>query len=324
MERLAALSVDGINLNFSMWNRRVRADLALVFCSLIWGSTFVVVKEALTDVSVFVYIAVRFSLAAVIMAVLFRRPLRQLKPGAIWAGAQIGFCMLGGYVFQTAGLQFTTASKAAFITGCSVVLVPIVLSVFGRGIHFWIWSGAAVALFGLYFLTVPPEGLGALNRGDVLVFLCSIMFALHIIFVGRYVERYPVGTLAFLQVATTAILSALLVPALGAIRLDPPRLTWSGSLVFAILITSIGSTVIGFSFQVWAQRHTSPSHAAILFSLEPVFAAITSWLLAHESLGSRGLLGAALILAGILLAELRGSVPAAAGSPEPAPYPARR
>jgi drug/metabolite transporter (DMT)-like permease len=318
-EWLAAYLARRINSN-SMLTKRARADLALGFCALIWGSTFVVVKDALADASVFVYIAIRFGLASIVMAILFWRSLQQLNRSAIWAGAQIGFFMLGGYVFQTAGLQFTTPSKAAFITGCSVVLVPVLLAVFGRGINFWISSGATAALAGLYLLTVPPEGLGALNLGDVLVFICSIMFALHIIFISRYVERHAFGALAFLQVATTALLSLLLVPLFAATHLDPPRLSWTHSLVFAILLTSIGSTVMGFSYQVWAQKHTSPSHAAILLSLEPVFAAITSWLVTREHLSSRSLAGAALIFVGIMLAELKGSAPAAPESPEPITY----
>jgi drug/metabolite transporter (DMT)-like permease len=306
-----------------MLSKRLRADLALAFCSLIWGSTFVVVKDALADVSVFVYIAVRFSLAAVLMAILYWRSLRQLDGRTVWAGVQIGFFMLGGYVFQTAGLKFTTPSKAAFITGSSVVLVPVFLAAFGRRrLNAWIWSGALAALVGLYFLTVPAEGLGGFNRGDPLVFVCSVMFALHIIFIGRYVGCSSVGSLAFLQVATTALASVILLSVFAAMSWEHPRIHWTWQLLFAVLITSIGSTVIGFSLQMWAQQHTSPSHTALLISLEPVFAALTSWLFVHEHLSSRILLGAILILAGILLAELKGPSPAVPESPEPLARPA--
>jgi drug/metabolite transporter (DMT)-like permease len=296
--------------------KRVRADLALTFCALIWGSTFVVVKDALADVSVFAYIAVRFGLAAVVMALLFWRDLRALRPATVWAGMQIG--LFGGYVFQTAGLQFTTPSRAAFITGSSVILVPVILAIFGRRrVNTWIWAGAGFALGGIYLLTVPAEGLGGLNRGDLLVLVCSISFALHIIFIGRHIGQHSVGALAFLQVATTALASALLLPIFAATGWDKPHLAWTKSLVFAVLVTSIGSTVIGFSFQVWAQRHTSPSHTALLVSLEPVFAALTSWLLARERLSARTLVGGALIFAAILLAELKGTAPVIAESPEP-------
>ena len=139
-------------------SKRVRADLAMGFCTLIWGATFVLVKDALSDISVFTYIAVRFTLAAAVMAVVFWRSLRQLNRRSVWAGAQIGICMFGGYAFQTAGLRFTTPARAAFITGLSVVLVPLLLAVFGhRRITAWIWAGAISALAGLYFLTVPQK-----------------------------------------------------------------------------------------------------------------------------------------------------------------------
>ena len=301
-----------------MTRQRLRADLAFGLCTLIWGATFVLVKDALADISVVVYIAVRFALSAALMAIIFWRSLRQLNRKAVWAGAQIGICMFGGYMFQTTGLKFTTPAKAAFITGMCVVLVPLLLAAFGRRrITAWIWAGAIAALAGLYFLTVPPQGLGALNRGDPIVFGCAVMFALHIVFIGRYVTEHSVGALAFLQVATTAVLSALAVPIVAFAGWEQPHIVWNTTVIVAVLVTSVGSTVIGFSLQTWAQQHTSPSHTAILVTLEPVFAALTSWLLATERFGARTLTGAALILAGILLAELKGPAPTVPESPEP-------
>jgi drug/metabolite transporter (DMT)-like permease len=301
-----------------MMSQRLRADLALGLCTLIWGATFVLVKDALADISVVVYIAARFALSAALMAIIFWRSVRRLNMKTVWAGAQIGICMFGGYMFQTAGLKYTTPAKAAFITGMCVVIVPLLLAALGRRrITAWIWAGAAAALAGLYFLTVPPSGLGGLNRGDPIVFGCAVMFALHIIFIGRYVGEHSVGALAFLQVATTAVLSMFVLPLAMFAGWEKPRLVWTTTVIVAVLVTSIGSTVIGFSLQTWAQQHTSPSHTAILVSLEPVFAAITSWLLATEHFGARTLVGAALILAGILFAELKGPAPTIAESPEP-------
>jgi drug/metabolite transporter (DMT)-like permease len=307
-----------------MPSKHLRADLALGFCALIWGSTFLIVKDALADVSVLTYMAVRFSFAALLMAAMYWRSLRELTWRTVSAGVQIGFCMFGGYAFQTAGLQFTTPSKAAFTTGSSVVMVPVLLAAFGgRRVSVSIWAGVLAAFTGLYFLTVPREGLGALNRGDVLVFIGAILFALHIVFIGRHIERHSVGALAFLQVATTGLAASALLPLFAAAGWEHPRLHWTSPLIVAVLVTSLGSTVIGFSFQVWAQRHTSPSHTALLLSLEPVFAAITAWLIARERLGPRGLLGAALIFAGILLAELKGPAPVTPESPEPIASPQR-
>ena len=305
-----------------MFSKRVRADLALLFCSLVWGSTFVLVKDALADVSVFAYLAVRFALAAVVMAFLYWRSLRALNRRTVWAGIQIGMFMFGGYAFQTTGLRFTTPSKAAFLTGSSVIIVPLILAAFGRRrINAWIWAGALSAFTGLYLLTIPPEGIGGLNRGDPIAFGCAIMFALHCIFIGRYVEKHSVGALSFLQVATTAVVATACLPLLAATGWEPLRLHWTGNLVFAVLVTAIGSTVIGFSFQTWAQQYTSPSHTAIFISLEPVFAVLTSWLMRREQLGSRLLVGGALIFAGILLAELKGPTPVVPESPQPVATP---
>jgi len=299
-------------------SKRLLADLALGFASLIWGATFLLVKDALADISVFAFIAVRFAIAASIMAVIFWPSIRKMNRRTIWSGVQIGFCMFGGYIFQTTGIKYTTPTKAAFITGMCVVLVPILLAIFARRrITPWVWTGVAAAMVGLYFLTIPPQGFGGLNRGDPLVFACAFMFALHIIFIGRYVGEHSVGALAFLQVATTAMLSVIFLPVFAVAGWQRPRIHWSHELIAAMLITAIGSTVIGFSFQTWAQQHTSPSHTAIIVSLEPVFAALTSWLWAHQHFGSRTLAGAALILTGILIAELMGPAPIAAESPEP-------
>jgi len=301
-----------------MLTQRARADLALAFCTLIWGATFVLAKDALADISVVLYIAIRFALSAAIMAVIFWRSVHRLNLKTTWAGVQIGIAMFGGYMFQTAGLRFTTPTKAAFLTAMSVVVVPLLLAVFARRrINAWIWSGAVASLAGLYFLTVPPEGFGGLNRGDPIVFGCAVMFALHIIFIGRYVGEHSVGALAFLQVATTAALATLALPFVALAGWEHPRIELNTTVIVAVLVTSIGSTVVGFSLQTWAQQHTSPSHTAILVSLEPVFAALTSWLLAAERFGARTLIGAALILAGILVAELKGAAPAVPESPEP-------
>ena len=304
-----------------MISKRTLANLALAFCALIWGATFVVIKDALADVSVVMYLVVRFGLAAALMAAIYWRSVRGLTGHTAWAGAQVGIFMFGGYAFQIAGLKFTTPSKAAFITGSCVVMVPILLGVFGRRrITAWVWAGALAALAGLYFLTVPSAGLGALNRGDLLVLVCALMFALQIIFIGRHVARHSVAALSFLQVATTAVLSLLLLPIASAAAWEQPRLVWTGYLIFAISLTAIGATVIGFSLQTWAQQYAPPSHAALLLTLEPVFAAITAFVVGQEHLGARALVGAALILAGILFAEWRA--PAVTESPVPTISPA--
>lgn len=299
-------------------SRRLQADLALAVCALIWGATFVVVKDALAFASVFSFNAIRFSLAAIVMGIVYVRALRKLDSATCFAGALIGVFMFGGYAFQTLGLKYTTPSKAAFITGASVIMVPMLLALlWRRKANRWVLAGAIVALFGLYFLTVPRSGFAALNKGDLLVLGCAVMFAFQIIFVARYSPRHSVAALSFLQVAMTTVLTALCLPLLAATRWEPPFVHWSPELIVAILITAVGATALCFSLQVWAQQYTSPMHTAILFSLEPVFAALTSLIVVHERLRARVLSGAILVFIGILLAELKGSAQTGADSPGP-------
>ncbi len=299
-------------------SRRLKADLALAFCSLVWGATFVVVKNALAYASVFAFMGVRFGLAAVVMGLIFLPAPRKLNRASVGAGALMGCFMFAGYTLQTLGLKFTSPSKAAFITGSSVVIVPMLLAAFGRRrINRWVWAGALAALAGLYFLTVPSEGFKRLSTGDLLVVGCAVMFALHIITVGRFTAQHSVAALSLLQVATTAALTGLSLPLVAAAGWEQPRFVLVPRLVFAVAITALGATAIAFSLQVWAQQYTTPTHTAILFSLEPVFAGLTSFLVAHERLGGRALAGAALVFAGILIAELRGPTQAAAESPGP-------
>ena len=318
-----------------MKNSRLKADLALAFCSLIWGATFVLVKEALEHASVFAFLAVRFAIAGTLMAVIYLPALRRLTRTAIWAGTQVGFFMFTGYVFQTAGLRFTTPSKAAFITGSGIVLVPILMAfLWKRHISRWTWAGAAIAFAGLYLLTAPQavelaeggdavrRGMAALNVGDLLVLVCAVLFAFHIIYVGRFTPHHSVAALSFVQVAATAVFSLLFLPLGHVTGLEPLRLVWTKGFIWAVIITAVGATAVAFSLQVWAQRFTTPTHTAILFSLEPVFAWITSYVVVGERLGGSALAGAGLILAGIFLAELKGGAPAAMESPASLATPA--
>src|SRR6202451_1262887 len=174
-EASVSLEKTSIDANLAARGRtRTQADLSLAFCTLLWGATFVVVKNALDHASVFLFLAVRFSLAAVLMAAFRPRVLRDLKREELLAGAALGLFMFGGYAFQTAGLQYTTPAKSGFVTGSSVVLVPLLLAIFWRRhLARWAYAGSFCAVVGLYFLTVPVEGLARLNRGDILTFVAA-------------------------------------------------------------------------------------------------------------------------------------------------------
>jgi len=297
--------------------RRLKADLSLAFCSLIWGGTFVVVKSGLDHSSPFVFLAVRFTIAAVLMAIFRPRVLAKIKGGEFFPGMRLAFFMFSGYCFQTVGLQYTSAIHSGFVTGASVVLVPLLLAVFwGRRLTKWLYAGAFAALLGLYFLTVPAEGLRYLNRGDVLTFIGSGFYAVHIILVGEYSQEHSVSALSLIQVAGCAVMAWPLTAFAGLTRYAPVRFDWGWPLFWAILICAVFATAVAFTVQLWAQQYTSPGHAAILFALEPVFAVITSFLVLGERLSARAWMGAGLVVAGILLAELLAE-PAAPEAPEP-------
>jgi drug/metabolite transporter (DMT)-like permease len=291
---------------------RFKAHGALLACSLLWGVTFVIVKNTLADISVFAYLAARFTLGALPMAWVYRADLRKLSRSDVRAGVHVGLCMAGGYAFQTAGIARTTPSKAAFITGFSVVLIPVLLAVvWRRKINAWAWGGALASFAGLYFLTVPRDGIRDLNGGDLLVMGCAVFYALQIIYIERYGATHSLGGLSFLQVVVTAGLSWMAIPILNVTGWERFQVRFTGQMIFGVLVTAFFTTALAYPLLVWAQRHTTATNTALILASEPVFAAITSFFMVHERLGARALVGAALILAGILVAELMGHAPSA-------------
>src|SRR5215468_979593 len=295
---------------------RLRADLGLAFCTVLWGSTFVVVKNSLDHSSVFFFLALRFTVAAAVMSTWRPAVFRNVQREEVFAGLRLGFFMFGGYAFQTAGLQYTSASNSGFVTGSSVVLVPLLFALFwGHRLTAWVYAGALAAGFGLYYLTIPAEGVAHLNRGDVLTFVGAASYAVHIILVSEYTRQHSTSALSVLQVISCAGLSWLMTGIAAAIRWQPVRFDLDWPLILGVLVCAVFATAVAFSIQLWAQQYTTPGHAAILFTLEPVFAVLTSYLFLSERLAPRALFGAAFVLTGILIAELLG--PAAPESAEP-------
>jgi drug/metabolite transporter (DMT)-like permease len=283
--------------------------LLLVMIAFIWGSTFVLVKAALNDASPLVLNSARMAIAAVLLAVFYRKKISVLSKPSLKAGLLAGIFLFAGYAFQTTGLKLTTPSKSAFLTGTSSVLVPIALvAIWHVRIHLWRVVGIMLALAGLFLMTVPagPSGLADfanVNMGDLLTIGCAICFTFHVIFVGRASQRFPFEQVAFLQVATAAILMALSTP-----LLEHPYFRTTPTVIAAILITGILCTAVAFSVQSWAQQFTPATHTALIFTTEPVFAWLTSFIYLHERLGLRAGAGALLILAGVLISELLGHV----------------
>jgi len=290
-------------------SRSIKAHLLLVLVTLIWGSTFVLIKEALNDSSPLLLNAVRLALAAVLLALYYRKHLTVCTRPSLIAGAIVGVFLYLGYALQTAGLKLTTPSKSAFLTGASTVLVPVILVVFWRTrIHVWRVVGIGLAFTGLFLMTVPAGSAGLadfakVNRGDILSIGCAVGFALQIILLGRATQRFPFEQIAVLQVGVAAVLMTLTAP-----FLERPRLLPSPVVIATVLITGVVGTAVAFTIQAWAQQFTPATHTALIFTMEPVFAWLTSFIYLKERLGLRAGAGALLILAGVLVSELLGQV----------------
>jgi drug/metabolite transporter (DMT)-like permease len=278
--------------------KRWQADLALAFVALIWGSTFVVVQNALDAVGPLTFVAWRFILASLFLVILFSRRVRQFTRHELLSGGLIGVWLAMGYLFQTIGLQTTTTAKAGFITGLSVVIVPVLSTVLlrrppGRGPVI----GILAATVGLAVLSLNKDL--HVQTGDLWVLGCAFAFALHIVSVAHFSPNNDSIRLSVAQIAMVAVLGTGSAFAFETPKIDLPANTWA-----AIAFTGVAATALAFGLQVYVQRFTTPTHTALLFSLEPVFAAFFGWWWGHEDLGTKEIVGCGLILLGMIVAEV--------------------
>ena len=302
---------------------KLRAYLLMLFVVAVWGSTFVLVKSALSDATPGAFNLVRMTLAFAVLGVAYHRYWREIRSWQVGAGALVGLCLALGYQFQTTGLARTTPSKSAFITGLLVVMVPLLSILPGlrppgaRPPRWNAFLGAALAFIGIVLLTAPaaprlqgPASLlgqvarllpdmTSINLGDMLTFGCALGFAFHCLALSHISPRIAFQPLALLQMGFCALFMALSLP-----LIEHPHLAWTPRLAVALGVAAVLSTAVGFSVQSWVQSLLPPTHTALLLTLEPVFAWITSFLVTGERLGLRPACGALLILSGIALTEL--------------------
>lgn len=289
---------------------RWQADLALAVVAVIWGTTFVVVKQALNEISTIYFLALRFALASACLLLLFSNAFRKMPARAIWGGlrggAIAGIFLWLGYMLQTFGLKYTGAGKSGFLTGLYIVLVPLIgAAVFRRRPQTREVIGIAVAAGGMMLLTLPSIG-GAfhVNRGDLLTIGCAVAFAFHLLLLGHYSQRERFEAVALGQIVWAALLSTI------SLAIEPPKAIWSAGVIFAIVLTAVFATALAFALQTWGQQYTTATRTALIFALEPVIALATAVLIGGESLTLAAIFGSALILTGILAVELKPAVAA--------------
>lgn len=295
--------------------RTLKTDSLLLTTALIWGLAFTAQRAGMEFVGPFTYNAVRFALGAlslVPLLIFFRPPAPGAQRGPAEAGEQLarrqnrvrflrdgaiaGALLFGGSSFQQVGLVYTTAGKAGFITGLYVVIVPIVGAMLGRRTDRGRWTGAILAVIGLYFLSITRSF--TIHRGDFLVFLCAFFFAAHVLLLSRLSRLWNPLQLAAVQYLICSLLSFAVAIPTESMAIGGILQAW-----LPIFYGGVFSVGVAYSLQVIAQREAHPAHAAILLSLEGAFAALGGFLVLGELLSPRDILGCTLMLAGMLASQ---------------------
>ncbi|MBE3578785.1 MAG: DMT family transporter [Caldanaerobacter subterraneus] len=279
-------------------SKQLQSDIVLTLVTMIWGSTFIIVKNAIQSLPVYNFLFIRFLLAFLLLAAIFYKKLKKIDKSTLMAASLIGTMLFLGYAFQTMGLLYTTASKSGFITGFSVVLVPILEAILlKRKPTKAATVGVVLAFIGLILLTTNIDL--SINIGDFLTLLCAFAFAMHIVLISKYASKMDTYLLATIQIGTVALLSGIV-----SLIFEKPFIPTSLDVWGAIIITGVFATAFAFVAQNTMQAYTTATHTALIFSLEPVFAALAAYLIAGETMSIRAIIGGVFMLAGIILSEL--------------------
>jgi len=274
--------------------------LALLLITVIWGWTFVLVKQGMTEAGPLFFLAARFGVAFLVLAIPLHKSLRRIDHLSLIRGSAVGIALFLGYLFQTWGLVYTTATKSGLLTGLSVVIVPIVASLLLRKrLHPTVWLGALFAAVGLFLLVAGKGQLGAMNRGDALTLACAVSFALHIILVDRFVRHSDYRQLLLVQVGVASLLSLI-----GAVTVERSIPVLSSSLIEGLLVTGVLATAVALYVLNRFQSFSSASYTAIILTMESVFAGLFGFLLLGETLGAWQWVGSAMILMGMAIPSI--------------------
>jgi drug/metabolite transporter (DMT)-like permease len=273
-----------------------RADVLLLAACLLWGVSFVIVKSALDDASPLTFVALRFTVAAVIFAPFADLGTRFTRQ-ELAAGALLALLLGAGFIAQAAGLVYTTPSRSAFLVAISSVLAPpIALLALRERPRAAVIVALIAAAFGTWLLTAP--GGGGLNRGDALTLITAAAFGAQIVAITALSRRHAAARLVWLEIVGTALLAGV-----GAPLVEDVHVHWTTGFAGALAFTAVGATVLALLWQLKAQREMSSTRAAVLFCSEALFAALTSWIVTGERLAAGQWLGGAFILTGMIVAE---------------------
>lgn len=280
--------------------RHYLAEIILVTVTIFWGATFPLVKDAIKEIPVMAFLWIRFALAA---AILFAwagpKEIWRLGQSGWMRGMGLGVLLFGSYAFQTFGLALTSSANAAFVTGLNVVWVPLLAGpILKKPALPGSRLGVVCALVGLFMLTYQAPW--RFNPGDALVLVCSLFVAFHILGLDVWTHGHDGRSLAFVQIGTMAVLSLA-----GSLCFEPvswPQV-WTPTVYWALIVCSVFATVYAFWAMTVFQKMTTPTRAALIYTLEPVFGALMAVLYAGERLSGMAWVGGVLIVSGMMVAE---------------------
>ena len=277
--------------------RQTKADLMLLVIAIFWGFSYLLTKVGLEGLEPFNLTALRFIIAFIISAIIFRKKL-EINKGTIKHSFILGILLFSMFVTMAFGLEHTTASNAGFLISLAVVLIPIFSSIFLKDkIERRVIIGVILAFVGIALLSLDTEL--KINTGDLFCLLCAVVSAAHVIVVGIFTQESEPITLGVLQLGFAGLLSIIFSFFTETVRLPSTKTTW-----FSVLTLSIFCTAISYIVQTTAQQHTTATHTGLIFSTEPVFSAIFSYIFLNEVLEPRAYLGAFILMCGVLTAEV--------------------
>lgn len=292
---------------------RIKAELILFLITIIWAGTFVTIKPTLNFISPLLFVTIRFLIAAIVLTLIYREKLLQIPKATFKMGSILGLFLFVGFVVQTIGLKYTTATKSALITGTFVVFTPL-LQVFveKKPIKTGSIIGVILVFAGLIFLSSGESNLIELfksigsdfNIGDFLTLICAIFFAGYIVYLDVISDKTDFNHVVWIQIVVTLIGSFFLMFSFNQIGIEKIKVELNSQVILTILYTSIFATIITTFLQTKYQKYTTPTRAAIIFTSEPLIASILAYLILNETIGIFGLIGGALIIIGVLTSEL--------------------
>jgi drug/metabolite transporter (DMT)-like permease len=293
--------------------KKYTGESALLFTTVIWGGTFAIIKTALGSISPMMFLSFRFTIAAILFIPFVFGRLKRLDSSSIKGGLILGLLYFGGFAAQTLGLNYTSATKSAFITGTFVIFTPIFQIIIerrppskGNIMGIILVAGGLIFLSsrGTHLLDIIHELGTNFNTGDYLTLICAIFYSLYIVYLDIVSKKIDNLSLVFMQIAVTAIGAITGTIIFQASGIEISRFILNKDVIFAVIYTSLLATILTTTLQTKFQKYTTPTKAGIIFSFEPIFASLVAFFLLSEKISNFGFIGCIFIFCGLLISEI--------------------